>query len=335
MKRYIILIFLLATPFFNPVFSQQKDYYSDVDLFIWVVTNVEKVEAGWRSLGFNHFQDHGNLILQDFKVNGKVAKTEIKMVSANIGGAKVLWIQPISGESAFSQYLKMNGNGVFALMHEVPTLVELNSEVQRLNNLGTDVWQQGKFVLTGTSIQFVMMKTLNKGKYVLGLYHGESPLDEAKKSNNDLNCKFNQVAFALKKSNKKSTSAYWEKLGLLKFNFVYPVDTKDKKYYGEAADFDLEQGWQRNNVPYEWCIPMAPPTVYADHIKKYSEGFHHFGLGVGNFEKAVQYYENKGFKISMSGGWGEEGKPGSGKFAYVDTEEFGGESIELLWSYKE
>ena len=37
----------------------------------------------------------------------------------------------------------------------------------------------------------------------------------------------------------------------------------------------------------------------------------------------------------MSGGWGEEGKPGSGKFAYVDTEEFGGESIELLWSYKE
>ena len=45
--------------------------------------------------------------------------------------------------------------------------------------------------------------------------------------------------------------------------------------------------------------------------------------------------KDKGYKVSMSGGWGDEGKPGSGNFAYIDLESTGGESIELLWNFKE
>jgi hypothetical protein len=52
-------------------------------------------------------------------------------------------------------------------------------------------------------------------------------------------------------------------------------------------------------------------------------------------DDAIRYFEDKGFKVSMTGGWGEKGKPGSGKFAYVDTEGIGGETIELLWNYTE
>jgi hypothetical protein len=36
----------------------------------------------------------------------------------------------------------------------------------------------------------------------------------------------------------------------------------------------------------------------------------------------------------MSGAWGERGKKGYGRFAYMDTQAAGGIDIELLWNYK-
>jgi hypothetical protein len=36
----------------------------------------------------------------------------------------------------------------------------------------------------------------------------------------------------------------------------------------------------------------------------------------------------------MGGSWGDAGKPGSGRFAYVDAQGAGGIDIELLWNYR-
>ena len=41
-----------------------------------------------------------------------------------------------------------------------------------------------------------------------------------------------------------------------------------------------------------------------------------------------------GYKVAQSGGWGEAGKPGSGRFTYIDTDSIGGVLIELLWNYR-
>jgi hypothetical protein len=51
-------------------------------------------------------------------------------------------------------------------------------------------------------------------------------------------------------------------------------------------------------------------------------------------DQAIAFFKDHGYEISMSGGWGDRGKPGSGRFAYVDTGKIGGETIELLWSYR-
>jgi hypothetical protein len=48
----------------------------------------------------------------------------------------------------------------------------------------------------------------------------------------------------------------------------------------------------------------------------------------------VRSWKTLGFEVSQSGAWGEKGKPGSGRFAYVDTDAIGGVTIELLWNYK-
>jgi hypothetical protein len=74
--------------------------------------------------------------------------------------------------------------------------------------------------------------------------------------------------------------------------------------------------------------------VYEDHLKAHAEGFHHLGINVDDMDQGIAEWTRPGFAVSQSGGWGEEGKPGSGRFAYIDTDAIGGVTVELLWNYR-
>jgi hypothetical protein len=315
--------------------SQPKAFYTKVDLIVWVVHDVKSVAKGWKNIGFTSITDRGITNLSNLTYKGEVARTQIHLYTAYLGGAKILWIQPLSGKSAFSEFLRKNGNGVFALMHDVPTQVDLISEVQRLNKLGVNVLQKGQVMVDKKPLIMTYMQTSKKGKYALGLLTGPTSVFEEYEMNNELGMEFNQFAFAIKASSSDKVSAYWEKLGFPAMQITHG-ETWGKQYYGQPADFDMKLGWYRyGDIVYEWCIPLKSPTVYEDHIKKYGEGFQHLGFKVDDMDEALKYFEDKGFIISMSGGWGEKGEPGSGRFAYVNTEGIGGETIELLWSFRE
>jgi len=315
--------------------SQPKEFYTNVDLIVWVVNDAQVVAEGWKKIGFKSIKDRGKINLSNLTFKGEMAKTEIHLYMAYLGGAKIFWIQPMGGNSAFSEFLRDNGNGVFALMHDVPAQVEVVSEVHRLNNLGVNVLQKGQVMVDGQPLIMTYMQTRKKGKYALGFLHGPTGIFNDYSVNNDLDMVFNQFAFAIKPSSTDKVSDYWEKLGFPPMQ-VTPSVSWDREYYGKPAEFEMNLGWYRyGEIVYEWCIPLKPPTVYEDHIKKYGEGFQHLGFKVNDMDEAIRYFMDKGFEISMSGGWGEKGKPGSGRFAYVDTESIGGETIELLWNYKE
>jgi hypothetical protein len=101
------------------------------------------------------------------------------------------------------------------------------------------------------------------------------------------------------------------------------------------VDHDLIQGWQKHgDIAYEWCIPVSTPIVYDDHIKKHGEGIHHLAYAVKDMDKVLNDYRSKGYVVSMGGTWGEEGKPGSGRYEYIDLEDAGGVTMELLWSFE-
>jgi hypothetical protein len=293
-KKTIIPIIFLG--FTISAYSQPQEFYTEVSLIIWVVNDAQSVAEGWRNIGFKSIKDQGRVNLNKLTYRSEVNETEIHLFTAYLGGARILWIQPIRGNSAFSEFLKKNGNGVFALLHNVPFQVDLVKEAQRLNDMGVKVLQDGQVMVENQPIRMTYMQTGKKGKYVIGFQNG---------------------------------------MGFPAMQITHG-ETWGKEYYGEPADFDMKLGWYRyGNIVYEWCIPLKAPTVYEDHIKKYGEGFQHLGFSVQDMDKAIQYFEDRGFKISMSGGWGEKGKPGSGRFAYVNTEGIGGETIELLWSYNE
>ncbi|MFW5761531.1 MAG: hypothetical protein ACOCXH_11175 [Cyclobacteriaceae bacterium] len=55
---------------------------------------------------------------------------------------------------------------------------------------------------------------------------------------------------------------------------------------------------------------------------------------IPDIDQAIHQLAARGFAIAQSGGWGEKGKPGSGRFAYIDSDRYGGLMVELLWSEK-
>ena len=73
------------------------------------------------------------------------------------------------------------------------------------------------------------------------------------------------------------------------------------------------------------------PTIYEEFLKAHGEGLHHLGFDTGNLDGKVTAWEAAGFKPAQTGAWGEKGKRGSGRFAYVDTDGIGGVLVELLW----
>lgn len=330
-KRCFFGLLFLAVLNAHTSYSQMNAVYKEVDQVLWVVEDLKAVKKGWAAIGFSEIEELKKVKLISHGL--KDDKGTIKASIAHLAGAKALWIQPMSGASIFSRYLNKNGEGAVALIHKVENEEKLHELVQQLAR--ANIGKIATYTLetkTG-NLRYTIMDTKEKGKYYLGFVIDERKGAAAFKGKNQLNMKFSQYAFAIK--DEKPVSGFWTTAGLPALEITHgPV--RDKKYFGRSADFDMKLGWQRHGtIVYEWIIPLKPPTVYADHIRIHGEGIQHFGFNVSDIDKAINFFEQKGYKISMSGGWGEEGKKGSGRFAYVDLAKIGGMTIELLWSFKE
>lgn len=321
-------IFILVAGF---SMAQVNSVYKKVDHILWVVHDLKKVQKGWIEIGFSEIEElkKVKLISHGLKEN----KGTIKASIAHLGGANALWIQPLSGETIFSKYLNKNGEGAVALIHKVKDNEQLHELTQMLAR--ANIGKIATYTLqtkTG-DLKYTIMDTREKGKYYLGFVIDERTGSNAFEGNNQLNMKFTQYAFAIE--NEIPVSDFWASAGLPELEITHGAVT-DKKYFERSADFDMKLGWQRHgSIVYEWCIPLKPPTVYADHIRMHGEGIQHFGFSVEDIDETMDFFVQKGYKISMSGGWGEKGKKGSGRFAYVDLSSIGGMTLELLWNFRE
>ena len=332
MKKLLIssvIIFLMCS---NQMLKAQiNPVYKEVDQILWVVQNLKTVKKGWAEIGFSEIEDLKKVKLISHGL--KDDKGTIKASIAHLGGAKALWIQPLSGETIFSRYLNKNGEGAVALIHKVKNEEQLHEVTQLLAR--ANIGKIATYTLqtkTG-DLKYTIMDTKEKGKYFMGFVIDERMENNSYNGNNQQNMKFNQYAFAIK--DEIPVSSFWASAGLPEFEITHGPVT-DKEYFGRSSDFDMKLGWQRHGtIVYEWIIPLKPPTVYADHIRVHGEGIQHFGFAVEDIDKAIDFFEQKGYKVSMSGGWGEKGKKGSGRFAYVDLSKIGGMTLELLWSFKE
>ena len=307
------------------------EHFKHVDQVLWVINDLDKTITHWAKLGFNQVMDMGTVEVDLIK-SKKVVK--VRMAKANLGGAHITWIQPLGEGSVFSEFYDSYGEGAMSLVHRLDGKKSLQNEIKRLSRIGVNVKEEMVIQSDNGNLSYILMDTREQGTFYLGLTYGDAEIVMTKDltAGNLHNMKLNQYAFAIRNENTGDVSAYWHKIGFPEFEINHPV-LGNKHYYNSEVDHDLIQGWQRHgDIAYEWCMPVSTPIVYDDHIKKHGEGIHHLAFAVEDMDKVLADYRSKGYVVSMGGTWGEEGKPGSGRYEYIDLADAGGVTVELLWS---
>ena len=328
-KLLLILISVLLISCGKSTF-ESPGYFKHVDQVIWVVADLDNTISQWNKLGFNQIINLGSANAF-MKKSGTMVK--IKIAKANLGGANITWIQPLEGESIFTEFHKTYGDGALSLVHRMEKKKEIRAECRRLSGLGVKIKEEIRIPTRKGELFYVLADTYEKGKYYLGLTTGwdDQKIVQSLSPGNQHDLKLNQYAFAIR--DPKPVSEFWHSLGQPAFQMNDPV-LGNPHYYGKPADHTLIQGWQKEfDIDYEWCIPVKNPIVYDDHIRKHGEGIHHLAYAVKDMDAVLRDFTEKGFTVSMGGTWGETGKPGSGRYEYIDLENAGGLTMELLWSF--
>jgi catechol 2,3-dioxygenase-like lactoylglutathione lyase family enzyme len=276
------------------------DYYGTVDTVVWVLQRPEQSVSAWRKAGIVQAHDHDD-----------------SFVAGQFGNVRCLWVKPgFAGRTA---------EGVLGFLHTAPDTAAMNAEIDRMKALGVRVLKRGQ--LPKAAGEFVLFDTVRDGKYAVGLvrYEHASPIAPGAQS-------VSQFAFIVKDHD--SVSKYWAKLGWPEFSVTEP-SLSEMTYHGGPSSFGAKLGWQRHGkVVYEWILPVQGPSAWHDHLKRAGEGFHHFGLNVPDMDAAIGAWKRAGFTNVQDGAWGEKGKKGSGRFAYLSYPEAGGVDVELLWNYR-
>jgi Glyoxalase/Bleomycin resistance protein/Dioxygenase superfamily len=307
-------IFLLAAA---PLAAQVPEVYRSVDRVTWIVDNIDRVALGWEKVGFMQIEMRQDIELP-VTFRGQPTKAKVRMASGHLGDLRVDWIQPLGGVNAFTEYQKKHRSGIFSLIHHVP---DLEAEKARLGSLGVEILQSESAV--------TYFDTEPRGKYVLGVT--TAPADPPPSVPSDRRI----VQFAFTAKDLKPIGEYWAKLGLGNMAFN-KGNLSDVEYHGTPVAIEQQFGWQRNRkVVYEWLAPITTPNTFDDHMARYGEGIHHLAVNVPDMPKAIEQWKAAGYKVASTGAWGEKGKPGSGRFAYVDTEPIGGVIMELLWQFRQ
>lgn len=310
-----------------PDADRLPDFYRDVAEVHWVVKDIDKAAEGWGKSGF---PPDGEIVARDFKVSlrGRPVSGRERIVRGHIGTVNLVWIQPLRGRDAHSEFLQSHGSGICSLMHRVPSIESLESEAARLRSLGVPELQRGTIETDLGRETYVYFDTAKEGKYVLGLIHSPAAPASA------VSAEMRTAQYALVVRDMRPVSAFWERLGFPALSYTHPT-LAHLRYHGRPGTFDQELGWQRHGrIEYEWIVPLKGPTVYQDFLDAHGEGLHHLAFEVPDLDRAIANWAARASPCVQSGSWGEDGKPGWGRYAYIDTDPGAGVMIELLWNFR-
>jgi hypothetical protein len=310
-------------------FAQLPDYYKKVNRVTWVVENIDKVRPAWEALGLTDIQEYPNIQLEG-RFRGNPITIYAWQISGRIGNLTIDMIQPGEGQhNIYTNFLSRHGDGIVAILHEVPSRQALDSEILRMKGKGVAVLQQVTVPFGKAPVSFTYFDTEPQGKFVLGLVQrqGGMPASQGPATVSH----FGAIVW-----DAKAVSGYWEKLGFPGFPMQHATPRPDSRYKGKPLSLAFEVGFQRHTqFRYEWISPPAsPPNIYADFLKRHNrEGIQHIGVEVEDLARSVAAHEKLGYHVHQSGAWGDVGKPNSGHYAYLDTDSVGGVSVELVRRY--
>ena len=129
----------------------------------------------------------------------------------------------------------------------------------------------------------------------------------------------------------RAVKNYWERFGVGPWHFYTygkPLVRRMTRH-GKPAEYTMKVALSYiGKMRIELIEPLEGDTVYAEFVEKHGYGVHHLGVLTGNMEASLQEASRCGLEMTQDGaGFGPDG---DGHYAYLDTEELLGTTIELI-----
>jgi 4-hydroxyphenylpyruvate dioxygenase and related hemolysins len=129
----------------------------------------------------------------------------------------------------------------------------------------------------------------------------------------------------------KTVENYWTLFGIGPWHFytyAKPL-VRQMSYHGQPADYQMRIALsQIGPMRIELIEAKEGDSIYADFIKEHGYGVHHLGILVEDMNQALAQAHSDGFNIIQDGsGFGLDG---DGHYAYLETEELLGVTLELI-----
>jgi catechol 2,3-dioxygenase-like lactoylglutathione lyase family enzyme len=139
-----------------------------------------------------------------------------------------------------------------------------------------------------------------------------------------------QVAILVKDLD-KTVENYWAVFGIGPWNFytyARPL-VREMSYRGKPADYGMRLALSYiGPLRIELIEAKAGDSIYADFIREHGYGVHHFGILVEEMNDELAKAKAAGLQMIQDGsGFGLDG---DGHYAYLDTEELLGVTLELI-----
>ena len=129
----------------------------------------------------------------------------------------------------------------------------------------------------------------------------------------------------------ESLRRYWETLGIGPWKvYTYgPPLVPRMTYRGKVQSYRMRLAFtQVGNLQLELIQPLLGESIYQEHLDRHGQGLHHIGVFVASLDEAISEATDNGYVVIQSGrGYG---KAGDGGYAYLDTEESLGTTLELI-----
>lgn len=112
------------------------------------------------------------------------------------------------------------------------------------------------------------------------------------------------------------------------YTYAKPL-VKEMTRHGKPAEYASRIGLANvGNLRIELIQPLAGDTVYSEYIAKHGYGVQHLGVLTENMEESLAKARECGLAMTMDGkGFGLDG---DGHYAYLDTEDLIGTTLELI-----
>jgi len=297
----------------------------------WVVKDLDSVVGYWEMLGLKNIHRGGVVELKDVIYRGRKTPLSLKLAVGQIGDVKVEWIQPVKGKSIFDEFLSKHGDGIYSLGFAVSSPEKLHEELRYFKSKGVTLVQQGTGQAATGQSHYAFLDLGPQGAgLALEISYNPDVLPAGAKSENEY--PLNQLThFAMVARDLNKMGSFYERLGFGGVEPIGPITLKQPTYRDQPGKYDFKLGWwhwQRTSI--ELIEPTAGPSIYDEHLKEHGEGLQHIGFTVSDMDAALERMKGKGVAVAQGGGW--DAPAGIGRFAYFDTEEHGGITLEFVWS---